>query len=105
MPVAPAVRPGANVQLGPGVCLARVPVNGRNFEYLSGEDPFLGFTLVQPVVRGIQSQVIATPLCTCCTSARWQSSPTSRCCLHSVITFPLLSVSSTPDLCMSLLAG
>ena len=28
---------GANVQLGPGVCLARVPVNGRNFEYLSGE--------------------------------------------------------------------
>ena len=33
---------GSNVQLGPGVCLARVPVNGRNFEYLSGEDPFLG---------------------------------------------------------------
>lgn len=28
---------GANVQLGPGVCLARVPRNGRNFEYLSGE--------------------------------------------------------------------
>ena len=26
--------PGANVQLGPGVCLARVPVNGRNFEYV-----------------------------------------------------------------------
>ena len=23
---------------------------------LSGEDPFLGFTLVQPVVKGIQSQ-------------------------------------------------
>jgi beta-glucosidase len=47
---------GANVQLGPGVCVARVPQNGRNFEYLSGEDPFLGYTLVQPVVRGIQSQ-------------------------------------------------
>jgi|TARA_B110000211_G_C13803984_1_gene431850 beta-glucosidase len=27
---------GANVQLGPGLCLARVPRNGRNFEYLSG---------------------------------------------------------------------
>jgi len=27
---------GANVQLGPGVCLARVPNDGRNFEYLSG---------------------------------------------------------------------
>ena len=38
---------GSNVQLGPGVCLARVPVNGRNFEYISGEDPFLGYTMVQ----------------------------------------------------------
>ena len=47
---------GANVQLGPGVCLARVPKNGRNFEYLSGEDPFLGYTLIQPIVKGIQSQ-------------------------------------------------
>eukprot|EP00043_Microstomoeca_roanoka_P013291 m.130236 g.130236 ORF g.130236 m.130236 type:complete len:782 (+) comp15716_c2_seq1:3-2348(+) len=47
---------GANIQLGPGLCLARVPVNGRNFEYLSGEDPFLGYTLVQPAIDGIQSQ-------------------------------------------------
>jgi len=28
---------GANVQLGPGLCTARLPQNGRNFEYLSGE--------------------------------------------------------------------
>jgi len=47
---------GANVQLGPGVCVARVPKCGRNFEYLSGEDPYLGFRLVQPVIRGIQSK-------------------------------------------------
>jgi len=47
---------GANVQLGPGIGLARVPVAGRNFEYLCGEDPFLGVRLVDPVVRGIQSQ-------------------------------------------------
>ncbi len=47
---------GANIQLGPGVNVARVPRNGRNFEYLSGEDPFLGYTLVQPAVQGIQSQ-------------------------------------------------
>ena len=47
---------GANVQLGPGACLARVPVNGRNFEYVSGEDPFLGYTLIAPVIKGIQSQ-------------------------------------------------
>lgn len=44
------------MQLGPGLCLARVPRNGRNFEYLSGEDPYLGYTLVQPAVKGIQSQ-------------------------------------------------
>ena len=44
------------VQLGPGVCVARIPRNGRNFEYLSGEDPFLGYALVQPAVVGIQSQ-------------------------------------------------
>ena len=45
---------GANIQLGPGACLARVPRNGRNFEYASGEDPFLGHELIQPVIKGIQ---------------------------------------------------
>lgn len=47
---------GANVQLGPGLCLARVPINGRNFEYLSGEDPFLGYRMVHNVIIGIQSR-------------------------------------------------
>jgi len=45
---------GANVQLGPGLNVARVPLNGRNFEYLSGEDPHLGATLVAAVVPEIQ---------------------------------------------------
>ena len=45
---------GSNVQLGPGLNVARVPVNGRNFEYLSGEDPFLGAHLVPGVIHGIQ---------------------------------------------------
>ena len=49
-------RKGSNVQLGPGICLARVPRNGRNFEYISGEDPYLGYTMVQPAIQGIQSQ-------------------------------------------------
>lgn len=49
---------GANVQLGPGLNIARVPTNGRNFEYLSGADPYLGEQLVQPLVKGIQSQGI-----------------------------------------------
>jgi beta-glucosidase len=47
---------GSNVQLGPGLCLARVPRNGRNFEYLSGEDPMLGYVLSQPAIKGIQSE-------------------------------------------------
>jgi beta-glucosidase len=46
--------------LGPGVNIARSPVNGRNFEYLS-EDPFLNGALAVPFIEGVQSQgVIAT---------------------------------------------
>ena len=46
---------GSNVQLGPGMCVARVPYNGRNFEYLSGEDPHLGYVMAGAAVQGIQS--------------------------------------------------
>ena len=42
---------GANCQLGPGLNVARVPQGGRNFEYMSGEDPLLGAELVGPAVR------------------------------------------------------
>ena len=49
-----------NFLLGPGVNIARSPVSGRNFEYLS-EDPFLNATLVVPYIQGVQSQgVVAT---------------------------------------------
>ena len=47
---------GANVQLGPGLCLLRAPLNGRAFEYMSGEDPYLGSTLVRRAVQGIQGR-------------------------------------------------
>lgn len=47
---------GANVMLGPGLGVARVPNAGRNFEYLSGEDPLLGSVMGAKVVEGIQSQ-------------------------------------------------
>ena len=51
---------GVNFLLGPGVNIARSPINGRNFEYLS-EDPFLNATMVVPFIEGVQSQgVIAT---------------------------------------------
>ena len=61
---------GATVQLGPGLCLARVPVNGRNFEYLSGEDPWLGRAMVEPVVRGIQSQRVIANAKHCAVQSR-----------------------------------
>ena len=51
---------GVNFLLGPGVNIARSPVSGRNFEYLS-EDPYLNSTLVVPYIQGVQSQgVVAT---------------------------------------------
>ncbi|MCT7940339.1 glycoside hydrolase family 3 C-terminal domain-containing protein [Shewanella holmiensis] len=40
--------------LGPGVNLARLPLYGRNFEYM-GEDPFLASKLVVPTVKAIQA--------------------------------------------------
>jgi beta-glucosidase len=49
-----------NFLLGPGVNIARAPVGGRNFEYLS-EDPYLNGALAVPFIEGVQSQgVIAT---------------------------------------------
>jgi len=51
---------GVNVLLGPGVDIARNPLNGRNFEYM-GEDPYLAGQSAAAVIKGIQSQhVIAT---------------------------------------------
>ncbi|BAJ02913.1 beta-glucosidase [Shewanella violacea DSS12] len=47
-----------DVILGPGVNLARLPLYGRNFEYL-GEDPFLAAKLVVPQVKAIQSNDVA----------------------------------------------
>jgi beta-glucosidase len=49
-----------NFLLGPGVNIARSPISGRNFEYLS-EDPFLNAALVVPFIEGVQSEgVVAT---------------------------------------------
>ena len=49
---------GSTVMLGPGVNLARVPWNGRNFEY-QGEDPFLAYHTVYAETFGIQSQNVS----------------------------------------------
>jgi beta-glucosidase len=51
---------GVNFVLGPGVNIARSPLNGRNFEYLS-EDPFLNSVLAVSYIEGMQSRgVVAT---------------------------------------------
>jgi len=47
-----------NFLLGPGVNIARSPLSGRNFEYLS-EDPFLNAALVAPFIEGVQSVGVA----------------------------------------------
>ena len=49
---------GGRTILGPAINLARTPLCGRTFEYLS-EDPYLNSRLVVPVVKGVQQQGIA----------------------------------------------
>ena len=47
---------GANAILGPSVNVHRVARNGGNFEYLSGEGPYLGFALTAGCIVGVQSE-------------------------------------------------
>jgi beta-glucosidase len=48
---------GANMALSPGVEVHRVPTNGRNWEYVAGEDATLG-VLAKDVTRGIHSEKV-----------------------------------------------
>ena len=47
-----------HVMLGPGTTIARMPLNGRSFEYM-GEDPLLAGEMVVPYIRKAQEQGVA----------------------------------------------
>ncbi len=49
---------GKDIILGPGINLARLPLYGRNFEYM-GEDPILAAKLVVPEIIAIQNQDVS----------------------------------------------
>lgn len=50
---------GTAIALGPGVNVNRVAVNGRNAEYISGEDTYLGTKFVAEFVKGMQGEGVA----------------------------------------------
>jgi len=47
-----------DVLLGPGTSIVRVPLNGRNFEYM-GEDPYLSGEMAVPYIQAAQSNGVA----------------------------------------------
>jgi beta-glucosidase len=52
---------GFHIWLGPGMDMYRVPVGGRNSEYLCGEDPYLGSQMLIPLITAVQKEgVVAT---------------------------------------------
>jgi beta-glucosidase len=52
---------GLHEILGPGVDFYRTSLGGRSFEYMTGEDPLIGASLLAAEVKGMQSQeVMAT---------------------------------------------
>lgn len=49
---------GKDILLGPGTSIARMPLNGRNFEYM-GEDPYLSGEMAVPYIQAAQKSGVA----------------------------------------------
>lgn len=49
---------GKDILLGPGTTIARVPLNGRSFEYM-GEDPYLAGEMAYPYIQAVQKNGVA----------------------------------------------
>ncbi len=49
---------GLHEILGPGVDFYRTSLGGRSFEYMTGEDPFIGASMLSAEVNGMQSQQV-----------------------------------------------
>ena len=47
-----------DVMLGPGLNICRMPLNGRNFEYM-GEDPYLAGEMAVPYIQNAQKNGVA----------------------------------------------
>jgi len=79
---------GVDELLGPGVNIARTPLNGRNWEYL-GEDPCLAAKMCVPMIRGVQSyDVAATVKHFCLNDQEWNRTKVDTHCdlrtLHEI---------------------
>ena len=79
---------GVDELLGPGVNIARTPLNGRNWEYL-GEDPCLAAKMCVPMIKGVQSyDVAATVKHFCLNDQEWNRTTVDTHCdlrtLHEI---------------------
>ncbi len=79
---------GVDELLGPGVNIARTPLNGRNWEYL-GEDPCLAARMCVPMIQGVQSyDVAATVKHFCLNDQEWNRNKVDTHCdlrtLHEI---------------------
>lgn len=86
------IEQGVDILLGPGVNIKRLPVNGRNFEYLS-EEPLVAGIFGREYIKGVQEKHVGTALKHfCCNnsekSRKWISSEVDERTLREIYLRP-----------------